>query len=212
MTAPMDLEQIWQAIVVERAGLADLLGSLAASGWDHPSLCDGWRVRDVAAHLIQATRLDVPAIAMGLIRARGNLDRAIRDSAIRYADARSTPALLAEFRDSVGSRAVPFGTTPADRLMDLLLHGQDIAIPLGITREMPTAAAVSALRRIWETGAPFHARRRFAGYRLTATDSPWSAGTGLAVEGPSAALLLLISGRSAALDRITGEGATRLRQ
>nr|WP_255222091.1 maleylpyruvate isomerase family mycothiol-dependent enzyme [Nocardia otitidiscaviarum] len=98
-----------------------------------------------------------------------------------------------------------------DRLMDLLVHGQDIAIPLGITRDMPLTATRIAVERIWNTNAPFHARRRFAGYRLAATDDDWTSGHGPLITGPLAALLLLITGREAALPHLTGAGLDRLR-
>lgn len=36
----------------ERAEMADFLESLSAEQWEAPSLCAGWRVRDVAAHVV----------------------------------------------------------------------------------------------------------------------------------------------------------------
>jgi hypothetical protein len=57
----------------------------------------------------------------------------------------------------------------------------------------------------------FHARWRLAGYRLAATDEAWSAGEGQEVARPIAALLLLLTGRPAALDRMSGPGAAKLR-
>ena len=36
----------------ERAEMADFLASLRPEQWDHPTLCLGWRIRDVAAHVI----------------------------------------------------------------------------------------------------------------------------------------------------------------
>ena len=47
----MDSDTVWQHIDDERAWLADLLESLAQEAWQQPSLCEGWTVRDVAAHL-----------------------------------------------------------------------------------------------------------------------------------------------------------------
>ena len=48
-------------------------------------------------------------------------------------------------------------------------------------------------------GRPFHAERRLSGFGLVATDHPWSAGQGRQVEGPIAAILLLLTGQRAAL-------------
>ncbi len=94
--------------------------------------------------------------------------------------------------------------------MDLLVHGQDIAVPLGIPREMPVPAAQVALDRIWHGGFPFHARKKFGAYRLAATDGPWGVGTGPLVEGSSTSLLLLITGRRPAPGRLTGPDAALL--
>ncbi|WP_280479683.1 maleylpyruvate isomerase family mycothiol-dependent enzyme [Nocardia asiatica] len=206
----MSTDQVWQAVAAERAGLAALLAPLTEADWDHPSLCDGWRVRDVVAHVVLSARVDVGWILVNLIRAGGRLHRAIRDTAVRHADQVTTGQLLDELRDSIDARVTAFGTTPADRLMDLLVHGQDIALPLGITREMPKAATVVALDRIWTTGGPFHARRRFAGCRLVATDTEWAVGAGPIITGPAAALLLAVTGRRQGWDQITGDAPTLL--
>jgi hypothetical protein len=58
--------------------------------------------------------------------------------------------------------------------------------------------------------APFQARRRLAGYQLIATDTRWRVGSGQPVEGPMAALLLLLTGRPAALTQLSGTGAAEL--
>ena len=44
-------EDYWDAVRSMRLDIADLLGSLAPEEWDAPSLCRGWRVRDVAGHV-----------------------------------------------------------------------------------------------------------------------------------------------------------------
>ncbi|MBF5001794.1 maleylpyruvate isomerase family mycothiol-dependent enzyme [Nocardia sp. BSTN01] len=206
----IDTEQIWQAVATERTSLVELLRSLPDSGWAQPSLCAGWRVRDVVAHLILSADSGLGTILFNLIRARGHFDRMVRDTAIRHADRRTTIQLLAELHDSIGARVTPVGTTPVDRLMDLLVHGQDIAIPLGIPRQMPVAAAESALDRIWNGGFPFHARKKFGNYRLVASDSEWTAGTGPVIEGSVTHLLLLITGRRPAPDQLSGEGVAEL--
>ncbi|MFD6396174.1 maleylpyruvate isomerase family mycothiol-dependent enzyme [Nocardia sp. NPDC060249] len=203
MTGPDTMtDTIWQAVADERATLVDLLRDLPESAWDTASLCEGWRIRDVVAHLVLATRVTITALLVNLIRARGNTDRLIHDTAVRHADRTSTAALLAELRATIDSRVIPIGTTPIDRLMDLLVHGQDIAVPLGLVRVMPTAAAQLSLDRVWTMGAPFHAQRRLAGYSLRTTDSSWSVGNGTPITGTAAELLMVVTGRTSPDERV----------
>lgn len=79
--------------------------------------------------------------------------------------------------------------------MDLLVHGKDIAIPLGIPRDMPIDAVRVSLDRICAAGS-FGIRETLARQWLTATDTEWSAGSGFPVRGPIGELLLLVTGRS----------------
>ena len=58
----------------------------------------------------------------------------------------------------------------------------------------------------------FHARKKLARYRLTADDAPWAAGQGQEIRGPIDALLLLLTGRLAALPQLSGPGAADLRK
>jgi hypothetical protein len=74
---------------------------------------------------------------------------------------------------------------------------------------LPESGRVAA-EQVWSMGWPFHARRRLAGFRLIATDTEWAAGSGAPVEGPVGALLLLLTGRSAGLSRLIGDGASQL--
>jgi uncharacterized protein (TIGR03083 family) len=195
--AAMDPEQSWRVITAERLSLADLLDELTPEEWRRPSLCTGWRVRDVAAHIAMAPRVRLSRHLPDVLRARGSFDRFNRDISVRYA-ARPTGALVAEIRDNAESRRLPIVTNHRNILLDMLVHGQDIAVPLGRERPMPTGAAVVSAEHVWRMGWPFHARRRLRGYRLVATDADWSAGAGAEIRGPIAALLLLVSGRTGA--------------
>jgi uncharacterized protein (TIGR03083 family) len=197
---------VWQTIHAERAALADLLETLADDEWEHESLCAGWRVRHVAAHIISSPQASLRSMAVEMLRARGNFNRCIHEQALR-AGARPVDQIVADYRRYAGSRRHPPGTVTLDPLLDILVHTQDIVIPLGRVHAMPPAAAAAAANRVWRVPFPFWARRRFRGFRFAATDVPWCAGRGLTVEGPMEALLLLVTGRTAGLHRLTGEGA-----
>lgn len=208
----MDRELSWSVIEAERLRLAALLDSLDARDWDTPSLCSGWRVRDVAAHVALASQ--PPSIAGMLVegaRARGRFHLLNHDLAVRHAD-RLGADLVAELRAHAGSRRLPALTNYRNTLFDVLVHAQDIALPLGVDHAMPVEAARAGAQRVWTMGWPFWARRRLRSYRLVATDIDWTVGEGAVVEGPVAALLLLLTGRTALLDLLTGPGAARLRR
>jgi len=205
----METDEVWRTIDQERTSMADLLDDLSPTEWETPSLCEGWRVREVAAHLTQAHMGARPA-AVELLRARGSFNRMIRDAALRQARL-PVDGYAPMLRAMVGSRRKAPMVTPLEPLIDVLVHGQDITIPLGRDRPMPGDAAAAAADRVWSTGFPFRAKRRLAGLHLRATDHPWERGEGELVEGPVSALLLLLTGRPAALDRLTGPGTGRLR-
>ena len=193
----MDTEQVWTTIEAQRRDLADLLETLDDDAWDRPSLCEGWRVRDVAAHVTLAARARPLQAMVGLLRAGGSFNGYVRSDAVSRARNRTPAVLVAEIRDVAGVRHHPPGTTILDPLVDVLVHGQDIAVPLGIDRPMPPDAALAAADRVWSMGFPFRARKRLRDRRLVATNADWSAGDGgTTVEAPIEDLLLLLTGRS----------------
>lgn len=206
----MDRDQVWQVIDAQRLSLAGLLEQLSADEWRQPSLCTGWTIRDVAAHLtLQQLGLGG---AMGMMaRWRGSLDRTIRDAACRRA-AQPTEQIIEQIRGTAGSRRHNIGVTYLETLTDILVHGQDIAIPLGRRHDMPPRAAAVAASRVlsmrWPP--PLPAARKVAGFRLTATDISWSAGEGPEVRAPMGAILLVCAGRLVAVPQLSGEGARDL--
>jgi uncharacterized protein (TIGR03083 family) len=208
----MDREHAWQIIADQRQALADLLAGLSADEWEHASLCDGWRVRDVAAHVaLGAKPPGLGSIAVAAGRARGSFHRLNHDIAVRHAG-RPTAELVAELRRDAGARKVPIVSNYRNIFFDVLVHAQDIAIQLGRSLPMPDDAARDAASIVWALGWPFNARRRLGALRLTASNVDWTVGEGAEVQGPIDALLLLLTGRDqAALPRLTGAGAVALR-
>jgi uncharacterized protein (TIGR03083 family) len=207
----VERDEKWAVIADQRRVLADVLDERGEAEWNQPSLCSEWRVRDVAAHI--ALTPQSPGIlrifGMGL-RARGDFDAVNRDLAVRHAD-RAGAELVSELRRLADSRRKPAITTLDNLLFDTLVHVQDVAVPLDRTVAMPLAAARQGADRVWRMGWPFWARRRLRGLRLSATDVEWATGHGVEVRGPIQALLLLLTGRTAAaLPRLTGSGVQRL--
>jgi uncharacterized protein (TIGR03083 family) len=145
----VDAETSWRVIEQERVSLADLLEALTDDQWNSPSLCREWRIRDVAAHVAMTPQPPTLGTVAGeLMRARGSLNKATRDLAVRYAE-RPGVDLAAEIREHAASRRLPKVTNYRNIVLDILVHGQDIALPLGIHREMPKDAAIAGIQRAW---------------------------------------------------------------
>ncbi len=207
----MNRDQIWQAIDAQRTSLTSLLEHLADDEWLQPSLCAGWTVRDVAAHL--TLQQLGPGATLGMMfKWQGSLDRTIQHVARLRAVTLTTRQIIAEIRGTIGSRRHTFGVTYLETLTDILVHSQDIALPLGRRLGIPPDAAAVAASRVlsmrWPP--PLPSARKMAGIRLSATDTSWSAGDGPEVRAPMAALLLVCCGRLAALPQLSGEAAPDL--
>lgn len=205
----MNIDEAWRAIDEHRLAVAALLEDLNDQEWTRRSLCEGWTVRDVAAHLTLQQIRPAQALAQ-IVRHPGGMNRMIHDAACRRAAA-PTEELIAAIRGMVGSRKRNVGVSHLETLTDILVHGQDIAIPLG--RHLPTRAdaAAAAASRMWARGWPFWPRKKLDRFRIVATDVDWEVGDGRMVEGPIEAILLLLTGRLVVLPRLTGDGVADLR-
>ncbi|KUH88406.1 maleylpyruvate isomerase family mycothiol-dependent enzyme [Mycobacterium sp. IS-1556] len=192
----MDSNTVWRHIDEQRVNLADMLDGLEPQQWSTSSLCDGWTVREVAAHLTHS-QLPKSKMLVELLRSGFRFNAMIYRAALH--DKRSPSELTAALREMRGSRKRPPGTSEVDPLMDVLVHTQDIAVPLGIDRPMPVDAAVVAAERVWTTGFPFHAQRRLRGVELAAIDADFRVGEGRLVEAPIRDILMVLVGRRTAI-------------
>lgn len=195
----MNRDTVWQHIDTQRSSLADLLDEIDTARpdvWDTPSLCAGWSVRNVAAHLTHST-MSPPRMLWEAARSGFRFDAVVDRLAL--ADPRPAAEIASDLRAASGSRRHPPGTTALEPLIDILVHAQDICVPLGIDRPMPVDAAVAAAQRVWEMGFPFRARKRLAGVRLVATDADFSVGAGRECAAPVRELLMVLTGRDAAI-------------
>jgi uncharacterized protein (TIGR03083 family) len=156
----MDRDDVWTAIDDQRRRLAEILEDLSEQEWHHPSLCRGWTVRQVAAHvaLQNTTWSMMPRAVLDMVKS-GGMNGAIHEMACRHAE-NPTSLIIAEIRDRIGVwRPLP-SLTYQDTAVDYLVHAQDIAVPLGRRLDMPADATVVAANRVWtsETGCSMPAR------------------------------------------------------
>ena len=203
------VNDVWPIVHSERAALVDDLASLDDDLWDRPSLCPGWSVHDVAAHLVKNAKTTRLGIVRDMVRARFDFDRQ-NDQGIERERGATPGETLARLRDVVPRRSTP--PAPLDsRLVEEVVHGEDIRKPLGIKHEYAPEAVVRSLRYQARTSTSVGgAKQRVAGIRLRATDADVSIGDGPEVVGPALALLLAISGRKAALTELAGPGVAAL--
>lgn len=205
----MDVETVWRRIHAGRRTLVEVLAGLDDAQWQSPSVCPGWTVQDVAAHVISAPQIrfrDFPGI---IWRGRFDLNRAILLEGQRAGRA-PTADILEQYARLDGSRGLAPATTPYEPMLDVLVHTQDIARPLGLEIEMPAdAAAVSTDRAL--AHSRIFGRPQLDRVRLVATDIEWSHGSGPTVEAPMGELLLLATGRAADVRRVAGAGTALVR-
>ena len=193
----------------ENADFSAYLHGLDAADWERPSLCEGWRVRDVVGHVLDGNELRLLTLPVRLARFGFSSDRSGRAMSIVRAEGRTPAELVRDFdaRDPWAGTCRVF--PPPLVLLDRLVHHQDIRRALGHPRTIPEERLVATLERAPRLGSVFRARKRTKGLSFVATDVPWtwSDGGGPAVEGPGEALLLAMLGRAHPLPELTGPGA-----
>lgn len=197
----------------ERLGLVAWLSDLSAPDWDTPSLCRGWTVRHVVAHLVTPFVIRPSQMAVQVARARGlsgAMDAVARDLADRPPE-----ALLALLQEHAASTFRPPGLPLSAPLTDVVVHGADIRWALGdgrgdwaeVERLRPVLDFLVSARAL----AGFMPRKRTRGLHLIAQDQDWSSGSGDEVRGTSLALALGLLGRAAALPLLDGIGVVAMR-
>ncbi|MEV0646217.1 maleylpyruvate isomerase family mycothiol-dependent enzyme [Phytomonospora sp. NPDC050363] len=203
-------EEILAWVKAERLSFADFLETLDEHEWDADSLCAGWTVRHVAAHTTMSTRQTLFMTIKGTIRARGDWDRMERELAWERAAMFEPAEIIAQIRETAGSARRAPGAGRLDPLVDFLVHGQDVARPLGRSRQMPVEQAAVALGQV--VGSVFYgAGKRLRGTRIIATDCAYAHGDGPhELRGPVGDLLLVATGRPAGLAALEGPGVARV--
>jgi uncharacterized protein (TIGR03083 family) len=193
----------------ERRDLADLLADLTLEEWNAPSLCAGWRVRDVVAHMFSYEELSALQIAGLFVLGRFNVDR-INELALAPIRDMSPALLVATANTHITPRGLTAGFGGGIALTDGMIHQQDIRRPLHRPRTIPDERVRAALG-VALRSPTLAARRVRHRLRLVATDLDWGTGTGLEVRGPAEALLMCLAGRRDAMTDCSGPGMAELR-
>jgi uncharacterized protein (TIGR03083 family) len=211
----MDDTEVWSAVDRRRSALVELLRSLTLPEWDTPSLCEGWRVRDVAAHLTLPLLTKRQLLGLAL-RHPGGTNRILRDGSVELARRHDTAEVVDRLERMVGMhRHVP-GMTCREALIDVVGHTFDIAVPLGRDVPVPPVEVAEAADRVvsyrGRGNAKVFRQVPLAGYRLTADDHAWSTGEGPEIRGSMSDVFLLLTGRTVRVGELRGVGADDLRR
>lgn len=204
----MSETEIRAAAAAERRAQVDLLSSLSEAQWDTPSLCEGWRVREVIAHTTMPFRYSTSRFVLEMVKARGNFHRMADRAARRDAEGLSSAQLLASLRDNVEHPWSPPGGGPLGALSHDVIHGLDVATALGRDEHAAPERIVMVLRGLQPKQLRYF-DVDLTGIELRATDVDWSYGTGAPVSGRAQDLLLLVCGRRVPAGRLTGVAADR---
>ena len=195
---------------VEREVFAALLEGLTPQQWERPTLCKGWCVRDVVAHVIGYDPLNRTQLmrwmAKGLVTRGGS-------NAVEVANyaGESPEELIALMRRYAVPQGITAGFGGRIALTDGMIHQQDIRRPLGLPRTISIEPLRIALD--FTKWAPrLLGAVRVRGVRLVATDLDWAHGKGPEVRGSGEALLMAMAGRRAALADLDGPGKAKLAQ
>jgi uncharacterized protein (TIGR03083 family) len=198
----------WPLIHAEREAIVADLGALTDDQRATPSLCGDWTVRDVLGHMIATAKMTPPkffvSMAAGFRFNNMNAKGVAGEATAKPGDG------LANFRSHLKDTTHPPGPVEA-MLGEAVIHSADIRTPLGIPHEYPE----EALNRVSDfykgSNLIVGAKQRIDGVTLRATGTGWSTGSGPEVTGPHLSLILAMTGRSAALADLSGEGLGTLR-
>jgi uncharacterized protein (TIGR03083 family) len=196
--------QIWDKIHSERASFADFVAGLKPKQLEAPSLCGGWRVRDVIGHVISAGNTSVGGFFAGMIGSGFRFNAFAQKGVNRYNS--GSPAELADKIRATASMTKSPPGPKATWLGEIIVHSEDVRRALGQPGVYPAEHIIPAADFFKNSNLLIGSKKRITGFTLRATDMDWSTGNGPEVSGPGAALVSAMTGRKAALDDLKGDG------
>jgi len=203
----------FELIAQQRRAVADVLATLTPEEWRSPSLCEGWRIQEMAAHLTMPFRVGNPRFFASVIGAGGSIPK-VMDKFAKAHSSEPPEQLIAYLRDNAASRFVPPTFPDVASLNEIVVHGFDVAIPTGRHVEVPEEVCRLVLDYLVSPKVGYvHSTKGLAnGVHLVSTDSTWSWGSGPEVKGTNFGLIMLLSRRSIGFDHVSGEGVDLVRR
>jgi uncharacterized protein (TIGR03083 family) len=201
MTDETDLQPV---VAAEFLALGDLLESATEAQWDTPSLCAGWRVREVIAHMTMAARYSEEEFMAELRACDFDFGRLSDQIAARDAELPASE-LVASLRAEVMQHWTPPGGGWHGALNHVVIHGLDVTVPLGVPRRSPDATIRVVLDDLTAGGVQARFGTSIEGRSLQASDLDWSYGSGPVLRGPAEYLALVLCGRATPEGRLEGK-------
>jgi len=185
-------------VAAEFQHLADFLASATPGQWDAPSLCEGWRVREVVAHMTMAARYDEAAF-MAELQDCGFDFTALSNKVAARDGALDTAELVANLRSDTMAQWAPPGGGYRGALNHVVIHSLDITEPLGARRLHSNDTMRVILDDLTAGGGHQHFDVPIDDKRFEATDIDWSYGDGADVlTGTAATIAVTLCGRQPA--------------
>lgn len=208
----MDDSQLLAWTAEHRLLFADTVDALGPDHAGDPTLCEGWDVRTLAGHMLQPIR--VPSWRFMLTAARvRSMARACDVIAQRLSD-RPLAEVADELRRRAGDTSEPWYIGAAGPFADSCIHLRDLALPQGLDvtvapERWEAVVDIIVSPRGQASFLPTKDLLDDIAWRATDTGRVW--GAGLLVEGTAEALAMTMSGRTAYLDQLNGDGVPLLR-
>ena len=154
-------DDIWPVVHAERRALAADLADLTPEQWRTPSLCPGWSVHDVLAHMVATAKETPPGFLAGMIRSGFRISR-FTEKRIAEERAGGPAATLAAFRAVETATSAPPGPK-LSWLGEALVHAEDIRRPLDIRHDYPSTAVTAVTEFYAGSNVLIGGKRRVAG-------------------------------------------------
>jgi uncharacterized protein (TIGR03083 family) len=198
----------WPLIRGERVALIADLENVTDAQWAAPSLCAGWSVRDVLAHMTTTAKM-TPGRFVGRLASAGFRFNVFNANGVKDEQGATPADALALFKAQLDRTTSPPG--PIDAMVaEIVIHSQDIRHPLGIAHTFQPEALTLVGNFVTRGNLLLGGKRRATGLTLTATDVDWTHGAGPEVTGPLPSIILALTGRRAGLADLTGDGLATL--
>jgi uncharacterized protein (TIGR03083 family) len=189
------LEQEWRELL-------ELSRQLSAEEWNTPSLCEGWTVRDVLAHILGEQRDSL------LYFTSGSPHKA-NQKAVDKRKNLPISSLIEELESVIVKPGILTKVITTLMLEDNWVHQQDMRWVLDENRQrqQKPEKVLQILTVLNKT-----ALKKYPGVKFQATDLDWSIGEGKEVRGTGEAVAMFLARRPVALKKLEGDGLALLKK